>query len=248
MAYRDPKTGQVFQELDPDRCYFHGDCAECPTAPYKTCYELIKNDPYGAAALFGFEMVPDDPNDVNKPDDTKIVYNGKTAADLTPQETEEWCMGISEAPELTVPKVPDSNLARILGVREDEEWHFLGGLPLNDSVFRIHDGVRQHKIGNIWYDCGNEAFLADMIAHPDRIMHIPHLTEAELSILKASKAKWVTKDKTEGWVHLWRDAEPKYNANGGIFEGIYFATFVPDVFSSIHRGDCIRVREVLPDE
>lgn len=78
----------------------------------------------------------------------------------------------------------------------------------------------------------------------DELQFKKHLTESELAICKAAGAKWLTKDKKEGFhtVALWKN---KPQLNNGAFshknDEFSIACFLENVFPSVANGDCICV-------
>lgn len=64
MKFRDPKTGKVFEKLDPMDCYWHGTCDDCPLSranngTYLGCAELMEENPTEAARRMGLEVLFD---------------------------------------------------------------------------------------------------------------------------------------------------------------------------------------------
>lgn len=134
-------------------------------------------------------------------------------------------------------------LAELLGVEEDEEWMFPGiGGP-----YRVHNGLRQFKAKDgDWVTGQNEALLATIIAQPEKIIRTPRLTEAELAIMRATGAKWVTRPISIGFgfdfkAFLWKE-KPQYLA-GDKVEQSWVAAVSTEIFKSVHPGDCICAEE-----
>lgn len=146
-------------------------------------------------------------------------------------------------------EAPGSYLAKVLGVRENEEWQYVG---LRET-FRIHNGVREYRdsAGN-WSPKGNEMELCEILNHPEKIIHLSKLTVVELAICKAAGAKWVSRDEHSAhFVELWAE-KPKKN-DSGVFclsdEGYLpgegaIGHLKCELFPSVGLGECINVKEV----
>ena len=160
-------------------------------------------------------------------------------ADWDLQKGMDPCSVNSETPKTNTAEKP--RLAEVLGVEEDEEWTF----PGRKETFRVHDGYLESKTVNLPWSKYSYWQICDIINHPESIIRAPRLTDAEIAIMRAVGAKWVSWD-TEGNVRvdLW-DVKP-FKA----FNEIYVAQGVDpiarvkvELFPSVKPGDCVEVPE-----
>ncbi len=138
-------------------------------------------------------------------------------------------------------------LAEILGVKVGEKFNVKNFDDENIGPFHIDaDGFMR------W--CNEDGETSDesvyiAINHPEKIIRIPRLTEAERAICKAVGAKWVSKNKYGARrVTLW-DAKPIFDE--GMFsipeDDEHSVTIgvigrISDIlFPSVKPGDCIEV-------
>ena len=175
------------------------------------------------------------------------ALNGQEKITLVEKEKPQQIGGVEETEKED--QKPKSRLAEILGVEEDEEWTATYLPETSGSVYRVHSGRRQYKLKDGgWSDCHVEEDLSCIINHPENVVHIPRLTEAELAICKYVGAKWVSKDKIrdDGGASLWRKKPDYWDElyDSEESDALIATFFDKDVFSNVHPGDCICVEEV----
>lgn len=104
-----------------------------------------------------------------------------------------------------VGETSQSNLAKILGVKEDQEWFYGENEAM---VYRIHNGKRQHRLKKGWNNTASEENLAEFIKDPSKI-HIvnkkQNWTEREIEIARAWKT--LNPDMTQFIVNAFSDTE-----------------------------------------
>ena len=170
MKFRNPETGEVFEEIWPLLnlyCISHS-CENC-SLPLN-CARYCIDFPEEAARLMGYEVVEDSKG--VEIDQVKAIENDRVNSTEI-EAIKEANMGKQEKPLI----------CKILGVEEDEEWSVKG----EDTIYRIHEKCRQRKAANTWIPVKNEINLMRLINHPDRIIRKPRWTEQEVERAKAIK-------------------------------------------------------------
>lgn len=78
----------------------------------------------------------------------------------------------------------------------------------------------------------------------------PKLTEREMTLCKASGAKWISRDKrrtSNAFVIIWKN-KPVLNGDGlycKASDDAFIGSLMAEVFPSLEPGDCINVEELL---
>lgn len=170
MKFRNPETGEVFEEIWPllNLYCISNSCENC-SLPLN-CARYCIDFPEEAARLMGFEVVEDSKG--VEIDQVKAIENDRVNSTEI-EAIKEANMGKQEKPLI----------CKILGVEEDEEWSVKG----EDTIYRIHEKCRQRKAANTWIPVKNEINLMRLINHPDRIIRKPRWTEQEVERAKAIK-------------------------------------------------------------
>ena len=167
MKFRNPETGEVFEEIWPLLnlyCISHS-CENC-SLPLN-CARYCIDFPEEAARLMGYEVVEDSKG--VEIDQVKAIENDRVNSTEI-EAIKEANMGKQEKPLI----------CKILGVEEDEEWSVKG----EDTIYRIHEKCRQRKAANTWIPVKNEINLMRLINHPDRIIRKPRFTQQEVESAK----------------------------------------------------------------
>ncbi len=233
MRYKDPKTGDVFESIHGAQaifCAMHGhDCRRsCFLREHigsGPCYTWCKEHPDEAAHLMGYEVIDDSSSEIDEtPTDTP------TTLDDTPTEK-----SVKQKPRL----------AEVLGVEVGETFKVEG---VSVRFFIGEDGMPKIYDGDSGLDVeGMDIYKA--INHPESIIRAPRLTEPEIAIMRAVGAKWVSMDKYKDkfgrtYVELWGEKpngeiEKVYDLEGGSA----LAKILPELFPSVHPGDCIGMED-----
>ena len=249
MKFRDKKTGEVLDTIDQAYrkfCDKHSHCiGECVLAPFNSCSSLARERPGLVAHLMGYEVIEEKPYDSSRT--CGICEHSKPfgiygTVKCTKTDRYLPCEHKCDWEEANMEKQDKPRLAEVLGVVEDEEWNFPGLI----RTCRIHNGVRECFIAGEWKLCDNEGILTHIINHPESIIHVPHLTEPEIAIMRDCGAKWVSRDDAlnDGRVDLWE--------NKPIFDrGAYIsgdgnppvARVLCKLFETMKPGDCIGLED-----
>lgn len=161
MKFRNPETGEVF-ETHCDTC--GAGSSGCKLVWKNVSCGRLKENPYEAARLMGFEVVEDDT--------------------LTLGKAIEKYLKIKEEDNMDKPRI-----CEVLGVEVGERVYYKGP---NDEMLQFFvqpDGVpvfvfeNRKPVGKI----GMGYAIAQAINHPDRIIRKPRWTEQEVERAKAVK-------------------------------------------------------------
>lgn len=219
MKFRNPETGEVFEEIWPLLnlyCISHS-CENC-SLPLN-CARYCIDFPEEAARLMGFEVVEDSKG--VEIDQVKAIENDRVNSTEI-EAIKEANMGKQEKPLI----------CKILGVEEDEEWSVKG----EDTIYRIHEKCRQRKAANTWIPVKNEINLMRLINHPDRIIRKPRWTEQEVedaeTVLRVFGRNGTIKRHSKAMT------APYSNLT---FDHMYINE---DLFPSIKPGEAITIKEI----
>jgi len=161
MKFRNPETGEVF-ETHCDTC--GAGSSGCKLVWKNVSCGRLKENPYEAARLMGFEVVEDDT--------------------LTLGKAIEKYLKIKEEDNMDKPRI-----CEVLGVEVGERVYYKGP---NDEMLQFFvqpDGVpvfvfeNRKPVGKI----GMGYAIAQAINHPDRIIRKPRWTQQEVELAKAAK-------------------------------------------------------------
>lgn len=164
MKFRNPETGEVFDDVDVTLdSAFDCDCCNPGTCPVGkaafisgySCCDYVEKHPHEAACLMGFEVVED-------------------------EQFREVTKMMKEA-NMDKPRICD-----VLGVNVDEEFEFdFDSNQVSRGTMKIGaDGLRYYKDKKDWFQCWNEEDLIYIINHPDRIIRKPRFTQQEVESAK----------------------------------------------------------------
>ncbi len=121
-------------------------------------------------------------------------------------------------------------LADVLGVEVGEEFIIREG-PVDYKCVINQNGEADLSYWKIGY----------AINHPESVIRSPHLTEAEIAIMRAVGAKWVSKSgRIDSRAELW-DTKPEKLSDGTyiVFGADPIARIKAQLFPSVKLGDCI---------
>lgn len=145
---------------------------------------------------------------------------------------------------------PDKpRLAELLGVEVGQKWRVVCPEEGIDSA-EVWLNKKGHLAGRT-FGAGS-AILCAAINHPECIVRVPKLTEAELAICKAIGAKYVTRNGDGCYVFLWRE-KPEHKEFFG--DAAFYSpkgspslicSIEPSIFPSVRPGRCICVEEAEP--
>lgn len=257
MKFRDPKTGEVFEDIQQahekfcpntlckDKPYevLAKNCALCrinmrSNGWYELCDSFCDDHPAEAARLMGYEVIDDLSTETDDtPTDTPTTLDDTpTINGDTPTKEDNMC------------KMDKPRLAEVLGVEAGELFMVKS---IGVRFFVDKDGIPKIFDGDSGLDVeGISIYYA--INHPENIIRLPRLTEPEIAIMRATGAKWVSRDKhgdsKVNFVRLWDEKPKKFeNVNGWIFEpsaGDHaLAVVYTSLFPSVHPGDCIELED-----
>lgn len=217
MKFRDPKTGDVFEDIviaKKEYCHKTYYCEKCPIG----CFEFARKNPAEAAHLMGYEVIDDSSSDSSSDSQTEID-DTPTASDDTPTE------------EL----VKKPRLAEVLGVDVGE--HFRVG-DVGCDFWIEADGWPRSEL----FDRNaSSKWVVNAINHPESIIRAPRLTAPEIAIMRAVGATWVSLDTSsmDEAVALWSD-KPENDESGDFHSPISILAMVTaDLFPSVKPGECI---------
>ena len=136
-------------------------------------------------------------------------------------------------------KLDKPRLAEVLGVEVGEKFQVSGWEDGNGGYWIDENG----DIDNTTHAGISIIMLVDIINHPESIIHLPRLTEAELAICRAVGAKWVSRNQIgANSLHLW-DKKPGGNKNFWNGDAMSLATVAENLFPSVQPGDLVEVPE-----
>ena len=73
--------------------------------------------------------------------------------------------------------------------------------------------------------------------------HLERLTADEITLLKLTRAKWLSKNPNKACsIEFWKE-KPTICPDDGLYHGIRLGFLPPECFPSVHPGDCICVEE-----
>ena len=157
MKFRNPETGEVF-ETHCDTC--GAGSSGCKLVWKNVSCGRLKENPYEAARLMGFEVVEDDT--------------------LTLGKAIEKYLKIKEEDNMDKPRI-----CEVLGVEPEEKFEIrgntLGRLRINKY------GTFQIEISNDCWGFSTVECLNNLINHPENIARKPRWTEQEVERAKAIK-------------------------------------------------------------
>ena len=229
MKFRNPKTGDILE----DYVSFRGDfcceymCEDCPvgrTAKNGLCEKFVKEHPYEAAAMMGYEVVEDDATMAIANGIQKISNAAKESTKIIQDYLNKWKEDNMDKPRI----------CEVLGVEVGEVWTF----DNDPTKFRIcADGHREYYHSGRWLEGCAEFNLCDVINHPERIIHKPRWTEQE-----AEDAKTLLRIFPEQLESISR-------ANDGTVtleaKGAWRAHLNSDAFPSILPGQSYTLDEII---
>ena len=169
MKFRDPKTGDVFENIETARRMWAcnlGGCTRCPNR-CTVCdkYWRIAH-PVEAALQMGYEVVSE-----------HTETHEKTHAGAI-----ENARGTFNNEEDPMVKMDKPRICEVLGVEVGEVWTFNN----DPTKFRIcADGHREYYHSGRWQAGCAEFNLCDAINHPDRVIHKPRFTQEEVADAEA---------------------------------------------------------------
>lgn len=174
MKFRDLRTGGIltFEEVGRSPCKHDGMCRTCEI--YKEhghCMDYLKEYPYEAASLMGYQVVEDDMLEPTK---------HKEDANMDKH--------IGDVTEMVRPRI-----CEVLGVEVGETFS-IDGYPTDYGMVQVcEDGKIRRVIssvefpfaqdGEVGHKIGSNA-LYYLLNHPDRIIRKPRWTEQEVEIVK----------------------------------------------------------------
>ena len=157
MKFRNPETGEVF-ETHCDTC--GAGSSGCKLVWKNVSCGRLKENPYEAARLMGFEVVEDDT--------------------LTLGKAIEKYLKIKEEDNMDKPRI-----CEVLGVEPEEKFEIRGNTL---GRFRINKyGTFQLEISNDCWGFSTVECLNNLINHPENIARKPRWTEQEVERAKAIK-------------------------------------------------------------
>lgn len=157
MKFRNPETGDVF-ETHCDTC--GAGSSGCKLVWKNVSCGRLKENPYEAARLMGFEVVEDDT--------------------LTLGKAIEKYLKIKEEDNMDKPRI-----CEVLGVEPEEKFEIRGNTL---GRFRINKyGTFQIEISNDCWGFSTVECLNNLINHPENIARKPRWTEQEVERAKAIK-------------------------------------------------------------
>ena len=157
MKFRNPETGEVF-ETHCDTC--GAGSSGCKLVWKNVSCGRLKENPYEAARLMGFEVVEDDT--------------------LTLGKAIEKYLKIKEEDNMDKPRI-----CEVLGVEPEEKFEIRGNTL---GRFRINKyGTFQIEISNDCWGFSTVECLNNLINHPENIARKPRWTEQEVESAKAIK-------------------------------------------------------------
>lgn len=157
MKFRNPETGEVF-ETHCDTC--GAGSSGCKLVWKNVSCGRLKENPYEAARLMGFEVVEDDT--------------------LTLGKAIEKYLKIKEEANMDKPRI-----CEVLGVEPEEKFEIRGNTL---GRFRINKyGTFQIEISNDCWGFSTVECLNNLINHPENIARKPRWTEQEVERAKAIK-------------------------------------------------------------
>ena len=155
MKFRNPETGEVF-ETHCDTC--GAGSSGCKLVWKNVSCGRLKENPYEAARLMGFEVVEDDT--------------------LTLGKAIEKYLKIKEEANMDKPRI-----CEVLGVEPEEKFEIRGNTL---GRFRINKyGTFQIEISNDCWGFSTVECLNNLINHPENIARKPRWTEQEVERAKA---------------------------------------------------------------
>ena len=193
MKFRDPKTGEVHQNIYDAYVAFRCSCFcyECPLTRERGamgCGNWVKENPVRAAALMGYEVVEEDGHFT---EDERKAYQDmlNRAGRPTGVKIEDLMQDFdrSQKSRNSVAKKEEANMDKpriceVLGVEIGEEFRLDVGGPYHITK----NGAFLDTFGNY----PNASILCDLMEHPDRIIRKPRFTEQEVERAKAIKVLW----------------------------------------------------------
>ena len=205
--------------------------------------------------LMGYEVIDDSSSDSTTEID-ETPTDTPTALDDAPTEEDEMkCYrngGCGPYEQLSCGECPASKpeynsgendgktkhdkprLAEVLGVEVGEKFTF------HDRELWVDEQGLMHDLDG--YVSGNT--VCDVVNHPESIVRAPRLTEAEVAIMRAVGAKWVSlsENVNNERVVLWRN-RPEKTKKGTYLGAISIAYVNIDRFPSVKPGDLIGLEE-----
>lgn len=246
MKYRDPKTGEVFEDIIDAINNFRPDCRDddCESCPFgdekevnlPLCsYTWLESHPAEAARLMGYEVIEDHFGDATKMPAVAKFATVQKEDDMEKKDKQD----VAEIPISDNPAKP--RLAEILGVEVGEKFRIANC----DGLYCI-DGSGYPLATS---DKNTDSNVIYAINHPESIIRQPRLTAEEAAIFRTLRrcgAEWASRDAhgaTKNRVYFWNQ-KPKAIAAQSCFDGGYcgFICSLPaEALPSVRPGDCLEV-------
>ena len=205
MKFRDPETGEVYQNICDAYVAFRCPCFcyECPLTKERgamECNDWVMENPVEAARLMGYEMVEDDSCK------NCTHYKGESICGLHALNVEidpdEKCIVWEKRKEANMDK---PRICEVLGVEIGERFKF----DNFEYELTADDGMK-------WYsNCGSgnngANSLIKIINHPESIIRKPHFTQQEVERAKAIRLIYPTAyrlEEADPLIRVWdKDGE-----------------------------------------
>lgn len=166
MKFRNPKTGEIFEDIQLPFDIFCDEqedcetCELCDTSPASDCLRLVIGNPKEAARLTGYEVIDDskavDFNPVN-PDQTAKADAGKARLSLVPFEI---VYDIARVREYGTIKYHDPD-----NWKQVEASRYVDALLRHALAFAsdINSIDEESGLPHLWHAATNIAFLCEML-------------------------------------------------------------------------------------
>ena len=189
MKFRDPKTGEVFEDIEKARSKFCKGkrCRKCVLDDHASlldCREYYSDSPAEAARLMGYEVVEEDSAIEGMCCD---CAEGGPCCDFSENEKcssrkeDGSCWRPYTEKEKPMEMMDKPRICEVLGVEVGEEWHY------NSQSYHIRRGdERLYVLDNDAWDLVRDAAVVqDIIERRDNIIRKPRFTEDEVADARA---------------------------------------------------------------
>lgn len=264
MKFRNPETGEIYDNCNRSGFRAEIECGECPLKEYIAtglCSIWVNAHPHEAARLMGYEVVEDDMPEAAKHKETNAIegmccdcahggpccsWDENEGCQYREEDGSCWVpytkgdANLNEAIEKYLKIKEEANMDKpriceVLGVEPEEKFEIRGNTL---GRFRINKyGTFQIEISNDCWGFSTVECLNNLINHPENIARKPRWTEQEVELFRAIQVLYPKAEYVE-----------RIKDSGVIGLSNNTCGWIPDIdkdlFPSLCPGESVKLSEV----
>lgn len=261
MKFRNPETGEIYDNCNRSGFRAEIECGECPLKEYIAtglCSIWVNAHPHEAARLMGYEVVEDDMPEAAKHKETNAIegmccdcahggpccsWDENEGCQYREEDGSCWVpytkgdANLNEAIEKYLKIKEEANMDKpriceVLGVEPEEKFEIRGNTL---GRFRINKyGTFQIEISNDCWGFSTVECLNNLINHPENIARKPRWTEQEVERAKAIRLLYPEADSLN-------ECDPYIKVFNNKF---VIATLDTALFPSLCPGESVKLDEI----